>query len=205
MPQTSAGMLAHGVARDAAYNNGPGGYDPEEIGTAHYPIVSAGGDAAKIESALAKLPDDKLVTIYGAGIQFAATSDSVKQYLSALPDGSPRGWSSSSAWDKVPGFFDPASKMVVIATSGRFAHGSVDLALHETGHGYDFAAGGLSDSAEFVQAYDEAKDGLSSYFLQPGSAGRQETFAESFAAFYSGNQQYAADHPSLKRYWDQHG
>ncbi len=48
------------------------------------------------------------------------------------------------------GVFDPDGKTVVITTSGRLANGSFNLALHEIGHGYDFAARGLSDSAEQI-------------------------------------------------------
>jgi hypothetical protein len=182
---------------------GPGGHEPEEIGTTHFAVDSAGGDAGKIEAALAKLPDDKLIDIYGAGTKIAAVGNSVHDYFNDWGADGPRGWSDGANWSVVPGVFDPSSKTVLIATSDRFPNGSVNLALHEIGHAYDAAMGGLSDSSDFTKAYEAAKGGLSAYFLQAGSAGRQETFAESFAAFFSDNEKYAADHPSLIEYWRQ--
>nr|WP_189047284.1 hypothetical protein [Aliidongia dinghuensis] len=113
-----------------------------------------------------------MIDIYGAGTKIAAVGNSVQDYFKDWGASGPRGWSDGSGWSVVPGVFDPTSKTVVIATSDRFPNGSVNLALHEIGHSYDFAMGGLSNSPDFAEACEAAKGGLSPYFLQPGSAGR---------------------------------
>ena len=102
--------------------------------------------------------------------------------------------------DSVAGVFDPATRTVVVATSGLSS--SVNLALHEIGHAYDFATKYLSGSGAFGAAYAAARGGLGSYYLQPGGAGLSEAFAESFAAHFSRNADYAKRHPSLNAYWE---
>lgn len=88
---------------------------------------------------------------------------------------------------------------------GNGPHGSVDLALHEIGHAYDFASGHSSRSDAFAAAHAAAIDsleGTSSYYVQPGAAGPREAFAESFAAYFSGNAGFARQNPSLHSYWE---
>jgi hypothetical protein len=60
---------------------------------------------------------------------------------------------------------------------------------HEFGHAVDEYLGNYSHSAEFKAAYAKGLKTISqherkvlSYYLQPGDAGREETFAEIFAA-----------------------
>jgi hypothetical protein len=45
---------------------------------------------------------------------------------------------------------------------------------------------------------------LSAYELQAGSAGREETYAESASRYYGGDATDAANHPNLHDYWATH-
>jgi hypothetical protein len=60
---------------------------------------------------------------------------------------------------------------------------------HEFGHAVDQYLGNYSHTPEFVAAYNKGARSISgyearvlSYYLQPGDAGREETFAELFAS-----------------------
>lgn len=142
-----------------------------------------------------------LAELHASGVKFVAVKDSVTEYLTHLKGVRPRGWSPGKTWDIVPGVYDPNVNTVVIATSGKHSHGSYNLALHETGHAYDAVLGRPSGSAAFKSAYRLAYSSLGGYFKQPGAAGRQETYAESFANYYGGNQFYGMQYPSLDLYW----
>jgi hypothetical protein len=128
---------------------------------------------------------------------------------SGLPafSGSPRGWPTGVGWNSVPGAYDPASRTVVIATSGRNPNGSFDLGLHEVGHAYDHALGYASNSAAFMSAYTSDAGNLSGYYGTSTNPGGylSETFAESFANHYGGNRSYFASLAALNAYWKVNG
>lgn len=121
-------------------------------------------------------------------------------------DGIPRGWGEGSDWSQVGGVHMSGKAYTALGT----ASDAGGVALHEIGHGVDFAAGeGIrhSDRTWFKRQYNyamghepgSADDRLSSwandvgrgsgdYFRQPGAAGRQELFAELFRESYRSQQ-----------------
>lgn len=117
---------------------------------------------------------------------------------SAVPDAryqKVRGYSAHTSWSEVAGMFDRRNKRVVLAEQGR-EHGKpvtperrVGILRHEIGHAFDNYLGNFSHSPAFKRAYASAaakipaaeKEPLS-YYLQPGSGGIEETFAELFAS-----------------------
>ncbi|MEJ1250649.1 anthrax toxin lethal factor-related metalloendopeptidase, partial [Denitratimonas tolerans] len=165
------------------------------------PVIESGGDVTILEEALGMLPPDVLAELNRAGISYVAVGESVTEYLTHLRGVAPRGWGSGATWDSVPGGFDANTKSVIVATRGAHSHGSVNMALHEIGHAYDFSTGYPSRSTEFHISYGVDRRNLRSYYLQPGMAGRSEAFAESFAGYFSRNQEYMNRHPALTNYW----
>jgi hypothetical protein len=109
----------------------------------------------------------------------------------------PRGWPAGMTWDTAEGLYSSREKAVNVTEFYRpvgrkeFIRNSraAGVVLHESGHAYDHALGRVSStSPAFIDAYKDdvkympktAKPGLR-YFLQKGSAGRSEAFAETFA------------------------
>ncbi|GLY78573.1 anthrax toxin lethal factor-related metalloendopeptidase [Actinoallomurus iriomotensis] len=102
----------------------------------------------------------------------------VTDVMPELRGQTPRGWPAGSTWAQVPGLLDTETRRLVIS-----GHDRPRLsALHEFGHAVDFAGGLWSGSKEFTDLYDRL-GALSPYRAQPGVAGRQETFADAFAAW----------------------
>jgi hypothetical protein len=74
--------------------------------------------------------------------------------------------------------------------------------LHEVGHAVgDAAQRGNVHDPEFIKAREADKAKLDSYEGQAGDAGVEETYAESFARFYSNDANDAARYPHLHAYW----
>jgi hypothetical protein len=105
----------------------------------------------------------------------------VTDVMSELRGVTPRGWPPGKTWDDVPGLYDPSTHRVIVSGGGG-GHGCVSLVLHETGHAFDSALGDASSSVEFRQLRD-GMDTTNPYYAQPGEAGREEVFAEGFAAW----------------------
>jgi hypothetical protein len=105
----------------------------------------------------------------------------------------PRGYPEGKTCDDTPGQYNQASKKIVVPEkiSGRMQSESwQDFTLrHETGHAVDHAFGNPSHSPEFGVAYQKDADSISlsrkwanTYLLQKGDAGREEEFANAYAA-----------------------
>lgn len=170
-------------------------------------------DADLVVEQLAKMPKALIDALGKNGTKLRVCRGSVTDYLTELKGVKPRGWPAGSTWDSVPGLQQPDKKEVVIATVGHDdgtphvpgtgeGHGSVNLVIHETAHGVDFASTPhISSGRPFNAARNPDKAALSAYESQPGSAGQEETFAESCARFYSNTPSSAQDTPHLHKYW----
>jgi len=105
----------------------------------------------------------------------------------------PRGYVYGGGQDNVFGLCQGSKKTILIAERASY-HSSmpaknpdtVNTALHELGHAYDYCTG-LSSSPPFSTDYAEDSSKLTNtqrtefqYFVQDGNAGAQETFAELF-------------------------
>ncbi len=171
-------------------------------------------DAELVAAELAKLPPHILARLEENGTRVVVGRGSVTDAYPALAGVVPRGWPPGSSWDTVPGAFMPDSNEIAIATVGHGTpagahvpatgegHGSRNLVVHETMHGVDHTGNPpLSEGADFNTARTADSGGLSAYENQAGSAGQEETFAESAARYYGGDQGDAAAHPNLNSYW----
>lgn len=93
----------------------------------------------------------------------------------------PRGHPAGSTWDKVGGAYRSKSTKALIASA---PSGSESVAAHEFGHALDDALGNASNKKSFrAIVLDAQKAGMSPYYMQPGVAGQEETWAEAYAAW----------------------
>lgn len=171
-------------------------------------------DVAAIVPHAALLPDYILHRFKRKGVRFIACRGNVTDFESSLHGKVPRGWEKTGkTWDDVPGVFLPDKNRVVIATVDSdgvriipdrsfHTHGSIDLLVHESLHGYDFAGGhAVTNDHRFRDARTADLDRLDVYEKQDGDAGLQETFAESGAMFLATPADMAAHLPALHAYW----
>ncbi|MDZ4832748.1 MAG: LysM peptidoglycan-binding domain-containing protein [Candidatus Melainabacteria bacterium] len=121
--------------------------------------------------------------------------DKVSGVYPELAGVQPRGWPPGSTWDNADGLYSPDDKTAVV-TERRVDDGkdvknerSEGVMKHEIGHAVDHAMGNFSQNPEFQKEYDKDVAALSpadrravQYLLQPGNAGKSETFAEVFGA-----------------------
>lgn len=165
-----------------------------------------------MESELDKLPLSVLNTLASSGTGWDVVQNNIGQYAN-FGTQAPRGYPANSSQNNLPDVYDPNTNTVVLSTNPTQGQGSIDVTLHETGHAFDADLGMASNSTAFVSAYNAdaatfAND-TDSYFNPQGNPTgyRSETFAESFAAFYSGTPaglQYAIQHPHVWNYWVTH-
>ncbi|MBU6453708.1 MAG: hypothetical protein KGS72_18150 [Cyanobacteria bacterium REEB67] len=131
--------------------------------------------------------------------QSGAKVKAVHHLTDAMPElkgQAPRGWPAGATWDAVDGCYSGGKKEIIVAeerqslgNSKWVPSGRTEQVLrHETGHAVDATIKTLSEHDDFKQAYNQdvqamqAKDKAQlDYFLQPGTAGREETVAESVA------------------------
>lgn len=173
-------------------------------------------DAALVLDELMQLPTCVLRQLHDQGTTVQVGRGSVTDCRTDLRGETPRGWPPGSTWDNVPGLFSPAQNTVTVATRGHGTesgagvpptgdgHGSANLVLHEVGHAIDHQAGqppARSCDASFNAARDQDLAGLSVYERQAGTAGQQETYAESLARYYGNDPDDPTDHPNLHAYW----
>lgn len=180
-------------------------------------MVHSGGsgdaaDAALVAAELAKMPGPMLLAMMQNGTRVVACRGSVTDYRSDLAGVQPRGWPPGSTWDTVPGAFMPDTNEVVIGTRGHGTpagahvpatgdgHGSANLVVHESSHAYDHDTG-ASASDDFNAARTADQGSLPAYETQPGSAGQEESFAESHARHVEGSD---GGTPNLQNYWNTH-
>jgi Flp pilus assembly pilin Flp len=169
--------------------------------------TATAADRAAVLKELEKMPQGALQALQNAGIKVTVVKNSVTEALPALKGVQPRGWPPGATWDNVPGLYDPTTKQVIIATRNGAVpatgdgHGSASLAIHETAHGVDAALNANNDPAfQAARNADLAK--LPPYETQPGAAGREETYAESMAEYYSNPTAMQAQYPNLYAYWN---
>jgi hypothetical protein len=177
-------------------------------------------DVQVVADELEQLPYCVLQQLWDQGTTVKAGRGSITDCRADLRGVTPRGWPPGSTWDSVPGMYDSRSNSVFIATTGHGTadgtrvplenegHGAVNLVLHEVGHAVDLGSGRpqrRSLGSEFNSARNQDLAGLSPYETQRDQAtdrpGQEETYAESFARFYSNDPNDVKDHPALHAYW----
>ena len=163
-----------------------------------------GGDPRMIVAELANLPADVLRNLERRHVNFVAANDNVGEVITS---GMPRGWPPGSTWKDVKAVYQPSTKTVIYATGTRLGTGSINTVLHETGHAIDETNGNASSKKGFNSAWTAESAFLKDYYhptngTNPNPSGYlSETYAESFANYYSGNAAYAKTHPALNTYW----
>jgi len=172
-------------------------------------------DEALVAQELAKMPPSMLQAMIDQGVHVVACRGSVTDYRADLRGVAPRGWPPGSTWDTVPGAYMPDTHEVAIAVTGYGTpagphvpqtgegHASANLVIHESTHAVDHAPGGDRSATDpnFTAARTGDLGGLPAYERQAGSAGAEETYAESAARYYGGDSHDAANHPNLHGYW----
>ncbi|MFO1162206.1 MAG: DUF1353 domain-containing protein [Reyranellaceae bacterium] len=171
-----------------------------------------GDDIEAVAREAAMLPDSVLSRFESKGIRIIACRESVTDFETGLRGVQPRGWPPGSTWDTVPGTYFQDKRRVVIATidldgqrvvptrdSGR--HGSTNLTVHESLHGFDYSGRhAILRDRGFVTARTADFPRLGTYEQQAGSAGLEETFAESGARFVA-DATMSGDWSNLFTFW----
>lgn len=112
----------------------------------------------------------------------------------------PRGWPPGSTWDAVDGAYSPSKKLIIVAEEVEDQNGqwrksnrTTDVTRHEVGHAVDAALNYYSAHPDFGKVYQSDKAAVPTidqktleYFLQPGTIGAEETFAEGIADLEGG-------------------
>lgn len=103
----------------------------------------------------------------------------------------PRGWAAGKTWNDADGIYMSGSKIAAVAeltNAGKSKRGAAVL-WHELGHAIDHSLGWYSHTSAFEGAYNDDVSNLNNqqkeqhtYFLQPELAGKEEVFAEIYAA-----------------------
>lgn len=173
-------------------------------------------DVAAVVKEATGLPDFVAQRFLDEQIRIVACRGSVTDFERDLRGKIPRGWESiGKTWDSVPGaYFGGSRKRVVVATvetagsrvvPDKFAgsHGSDNLVIHESLHGYDYCGNhAVLAEPSYVTARSTDVAGLSAYEKQAGQAGLEETFAETGAQFCAKPDSLAARCPNLSRFWE---
>ncbi len=171
------------------------------------------GDCVVVAVELSRMPGEALDAVRRAGTKVVACRGSVTDHRPDLAGGRPRGWPPGSSWADVPGLYDGLRNEVVVATRGHApqragrvpakgeGHASASLAVHVVCHAADARGGSPSSSPEFRAARSADRDALPEYCRQPGSAGPEESWAESAALRAADAPAMAAALPRLHAYW----
>lgn len=156
----------------------------------------------EIQRDLRKVPMNLLVALSNSGYRIVI-SESLVNAVPAARNQQVRGYQPHSTWDTVYGMFNRTTRRVVMAEKAlqpdptgrtsmvplRDAQRRDGILRHEFGHAVDQYLGNFSHTPAFVAAYNKGAASISgyeartlNYYLQPGDAGREETFAELFAS-----------------------
>ena len=174
-------------------------------------------DVAVVTAAAGRLPSWVITHFLKNKIRIIACRGSITDFETSQKGKVPRGWEGlipKRTWDDVPGTYFQDKLRVVIATidqnGGRVVpgkesglHGSDDLVVHESLHGYDYSTGHAMLAAPTFKAARDADAGaLPAYLKQDGQAGREETFAETGAQFCVDRVTMAQRCAHLAAFWD---
>jgi hypothetical protein len=146
------------------------------------------------------------------GLEVVVCHGSVTDHATDLRGKRPRGWPAGRTWDEVPGVYLPDRGEIVIALRSQGGawripptgdgHGSFNLVLHESMHGYDYKQGGArSRFADFRAARTADAAALGPYESQADPAGSEETYAESAARAFGEDPSLAGQWPTLAAFW----
>lgn len=159
-------------------------------------VQDYGADAvARHLADLDLIPPNVAEALSKEGVQIVVGNVGMGGFVPKLKGVRPRGWPAGSTWDDIAGAYDSNTK-TVYAGAGR--SGSTSTVLHEFGH----AVGTLRNYDNDPRLIDvhvriyNGKADLNPYYKQGGAggdAGRQELFAESFAAVLK-DREYARAH-----------
>lgn len=182
-------------------------------------IVVPGGsgtfeDCEAVAREARRLPGFVLERFERKRIRILACRGSVTDFQRSLRDKIPRGWEGTGrSWNDVPGTYLEREKRVIIATIDQDGarvvptratrlHGSINLTVHESLHGYDYGSGhsALGDGA-FIAARNADLAALDAYQRQAGNAGIEETYAESGSRYVAEADALRAQAPHLHAYW----
>lgn len=146
----------------------------------------------QVSADLANIPPETREILEKAGVD-VEIGEHITDVRPDLAGVRPRGWKEGT-WENAEGLYDPGRQSVIVSEkkfdkSGKVIQGGgTGVLYHEYGHGVDYSLGMASSSREFREAYEadvadltEADRLIFKYFLQSGSAGREEAFAEAFA------------------------
>jgi hypothetical protein len=172
---------------------------------------TAGSDPSSAIVSMKKYPSQVLDAVRLSGIVVVTVKKSIVEFAPELRTKQIPGWG-GALWDQSPGGFDHERKAVIVATDiDRKAQGSESFFDHEFAHAYDYAMGGLSRSPSFEAAFKAdykalEKESSVGYFSKPNSDGtyiraQSETYAESFANYFSSKARWFSDKPALLNYF----
>ena len=154
------------------------------------PLKPSTSFSDKVNDTYNALPQNVREALARDGVKVIAT-DKVTDVMPELAGQKPRGWPPGSTWDDVDGAYDTTGKRIIVAerqnSSKPYTNDVAGLTRHETGHAVD-RLHNFSDQANFKTVYARESGAVPApdaqaldYFLQSGDAGREETFAETFA------------------------
>lgn len=171
-------------------------------------------DADLVVAELAHLPEPIAAELGRVRIRVIACRGAVTDFAPELAARVPEGWPRGSSWTKIPGAYIPGRRAVVISTLGpdsrgprrvpRYGegHGARSLAVHETVHGYDYAASDLrSGDPRFKIAWAADKGRLGDPYFTGEKWGPRETYAESAAKVFGRDVTERDLWPTLKAFW----
>jgi hypothetical protein len=173
-----------------------------------------GANPISAEKELEKYPSQIQQAVAIQQVIVVAVKKTIVELFPQLHNKRIPGWGDKT-WDVSPGIFDPNERVVSVATDpDAFKSGSKSVFDHEFGHAYDWAMGGISltpgfeaafkaDFGPLVEAgrYFSERDGDSSALDPKYTRAQQETYAESFANYYSGKASWFSDKPALLKYF----
>lgn len=183
-------------------------------------VVTAGDansiDHALVKSRLGQMPQPLLDVLDQRDVSLVVCRDNVTNSGRDAFGEPPENWPKDKSWGDVPGCYVPASREVIIATTGtgderrvpghNERHGSFDLIFHEVMHADDIVLHEnqwrwRSDNPRFIEAWraDIEAGGFENYVYE--SKLPREGYAESATRFFAGDSSLSHEWPHLDRFW----